>query len=68
MSKNNVEDVIMVPVEKLVKATWNAQEQSPETFNFLVDEIETEGFDEPLIVIVHPTDAEKYLIIAEKLQ
>lgn len=64
MTKNNVEDVQVIPIEKLVKATWNAQEESPETFNFLVDEIEKEGFDEPLIVIVHPEDEEKYLIVA----
>jgi len=64
MAKNNIEDVVVIPIENLIKAPWNAQEQSPETFNFLVDEIESEGFDEPLIVIEHPTDGDKYMIIA----
>ena len=64
MTKNNVEDVVLIKIEDLVKATWNAQEESPETFSNLVDEIETEGFDEPLIVIKHPKEEDKYLIVA----
>lgn len=64
MAKNNVDDVVMIPMDKLIKAPWNAQEESAEIFNHLVDEIEAEGFDEPLLVITHPDKKDSYLICA----
>jgi len=61
---NNVGNVVNIPIEKLKKASWNPQVQSSETFNNLVQEIEEDGFDEPLLVIVDPDDADMYIIIA----
>jgi len=62
--KNNVEDVVNIPIEKLIKADWNPQVQSTETFNELVAEIESDGFDEPLVVIKHPDKEDRFLIVA----
>ena len=60
--KNNVEDVVNLPIDKLDKADWNPQVQSSETFNALVEEIESDGFDEPLLVIPNPDKKGRYLI------
>lgn len=47
-------EIVKISMDKLVKAPWNAQEESPEIFNILVDEIQDEGFDHPMLVIKHP--------------
>ena len=64
MIKNNVDDVVSIKLTDLFRAEWNAQQESPETFNSLVEEIEEEGFDEPLIVIKHPDRDSGHLIVA----
>jgi hypothetical protein len=47
-------ELVYVPIDHLHEFEGNPQEQSQETFNNLVQEIETDGFDEPLQVIHAP--------------
>ena len=55
-------DIVELPVDDLLPNDWNPNEQDDETFNNLVQEIEEDGFDEPVLVV---EDGEgKYRIIA----
>jgi len=47
-----------IPVTQIHANVWNPNVQDDETFNMLVDEIEEEGFDEPILLV--PQDREKY--------
>ena len=62
--KNNIEAVVNILIDKLDKADWNPQVQSQETFNELVEEVETDGFDEALLVIKNPDKKGRFLIVA----
>ena len=42
---------ILVPIHLIQPNEWNPFEEPDETFNMLVEEIEKEGFDEPIAVV-----------------
>lgn len=46
-----IERAILIPIEQVEKNDWNPFEQPDETFNLLVEEMESEGFDSPAIVV-----------------
>lgn len=54
---------IVVPLEKIEPNAWNPNEQTDATFNMLVEEIRTNGFDEPIIVVPSPGKPDMYRII-----
>tara|TARA_B100000809_G_scaffold136637_1_gene134146 strand:- start:435 stop:1304 length:870 start_codon:yes stop_codon:yes gene_type:complete len=41
----------LIPLDNLEENSWNPNEQSEQTFNQLVDEIRTDGFQDPLLVV-----------------
>lgn len=43
-----------IPVDRLYENDWNPNEQDPETQQELADDIERDGFDEPLQVVFTP--------------
>lgn len=51
-----------IPVDMLVGDEANPNEMKEDKFDLLVQEIQENGFDEPIIVIPHPADDGKYLI------
>jgi hypothetical protein len=51
-----------VPFDLLVGDDLNPNEMSEDKFDLLVQNIEENGFDEPVIVIPHPRENGKYLI------
>lgn len=46
-----VVEAVMVPIGLISPNEWNPFEQEDPTFNMLVEEIEAEGFDEPILVV-----------------
>ena len=59
---NKVSKVVMIPIAELYPNDWNPQVMSQEEFNALVQEIEQDGFDEPIIVC--PKEKGGWTIIA----
>lgn len=62
--KGLAESIVEIPLEKLRKNSWNPQKMSPMKFNMLCEEIEKEGFDEPILVVPSKTEEGCYVIIA----
>lgn len=60
MTDNSEIEVLDVPIELVVPNNWNPNVQSDTTFNELVYDIEKDGFDEPLQVVVVKDDAGKF--------
>lgn len=46
-----IDTAVLVPIENLEENDWNPNFQSEVTFNQLVDEINTDGFQDPLLVV-----------------
>lgn len=42
---------VLVRIDHVGKNAWNPFEETDETFNLLVEEIESEGYDEPILVV-----------------
>jgi len=63
MPKQIWEEAFYVPLEQLEPSPLNPNVMTQATLEALVTEIETDGFDEPIIVVKHPTEAGKYRII-----
>ena len=60
-----IDTAVLIPLDRLIENEWNPNCQSEITFNQLVDEINTDGFQDPLLVVpVNKDDPEtKYKII-----
>lgn len=54
--------VFDIPVDVLLGDELNPNEMKEDKFDLLVQEIQENGFDEPIIVIPHPSEEGKYLI------
>lgn len=52
-----------VSIEDVVLNSWNPNQMSDATFSELVSEIEKEGFDVPVIVIPHPQEQGKWMVV-----
>lgn len=57
------ESAFEVDMNSVVPNSWNPNHMPNGTFSELVGEIEKEGFDQPIIVIPHPTETGKWLIV-----
>lgn len=60
-----VEDIIKIEyvlLEKVHPSGWNPNEQDETTFNELTKDIETDGFDEPIIVVEDDAEPGTYRI------
>jgi hypothetical protein len=55
-------EVVDIAIEDLIPDGDNPNQQDESTFDLLVDEIREHGFDEPIQVRPHPTEAGKYQI------
>ena len=54
--------VVDIPIELLIPDEDNPNEMDEETFDLLIEEIEEQGFDEPIQVREHPTQKGAYQI------
>lgn len=69
LQKNAKVDAILIPLDKLELFPDNPNEEDAITFNNLIEEIEQDGFDQPLVVIpaenlLGPTKAGKYVVVS----
>jgi polyhydroxyalkanoate synthesis regulator phasin len=60
--KKSTFEIIMVPVEDLIPDEDNPNSMNETTFDALCEEIQEQGFDEPLLVRASPTQEGKYEI------
>jgi ParB/RepB/Spo0J family partition protein len=58
------EGAVEIPIDLIEPNDWNPNVQSDATFEALVEEIHTSGFDEPLVVVPHPDKKGAYRIIS----
>jgi len=56
---------IMVSIDKLEPNEWNPQGMTDPKFNELVEEIREDGFDDPVLVVKHPTKPEGFFRIID---
>ncbi len=50
---NRIRATQLIPVSSIHPNDWNPNEESPHTFNELYKEIQEDGFDHPLAVVLY---------------
>lgn len=54
--ENKLEDIMMIDIDNVRPNEWNPNEMSDMKFNTLCEEIDKEGFDQPILVIKDDND------------
>jgi ParB/RepB/Spo0J family partition protein len=57
-------DIESISLDKLEPFPINPNKESEEVYRKLVDEIKTDGFDQPLLVIESPDNSDKYVVVS----